>query len=76
MDLHPEGWDTPTALNWALRLHAEGRAAEAEAVYREILTHEPDHPQALGMLALILADGPDAAAAEAALRRHLLLEPA
>jgi tetratricopeptide (TPR) repeat protein len=75
MDLSAQGWDTATALNRGLRLHAEGRPAEAEAIYREVLAHEPDHPRALGMLALILADGPDPATAEAALRRHLTLEP-
>jgi tetratricopeptide (TPR) repeat protein len=58
-----------------LTLHAENKTAEAETLYRRILQDEPDHPRALGMLALILSDGPDMAAAEAALLRHLALQP-
>jgi len=59
----------------ALIHHAEGRQADAEALYRRILEQQPDHPQALGMLALILSDGPREAEAEAVLRRHVALAP-
>jgi Flp pilus assembly protein TadD len=59
----------------ALADHAAGRLAEAEAAYREILARWPDHPEAVGMLALILADGEDHEAAEAMAYRHLSLRP-
>jgi tetratricopeptide (TPR) repeat protein len=67
--------DALTALNRGLRLHVDGQLTEAQAIYEEILGLDPAHPRALGMLALILAERQDAPAAEAALRRHLLLEP-
>ncbi len=67
--------DLPAMLRAALIHHAEGRQADAEGLYRRILQREPDHPQALGMLALIVVDGPREAEAEALLRRHVDLAP-
>jgi len=64
-----------SALNAALRLHLDNRLDEAEAGYRAILASEPDHPQALDMLGMILSDGPHQAEAEAVLSRHLALRP-
>lgn len=55
--------------------HAEGRLAEAEAAYRAVLAARPEHTEAMGMLALILTDGPDEAEAEAMVLRHLALRP-
>ncbi|MBS0334559.1 MAG: hypothetical protein JSS35_17455, partial [Proteobacteria bacterium] len=80
MDLHPQDWSprgsgASTDFTQALRLHAGGRTVEAEAAYRAILARDAEHARALGMLALILADCAEPAAAEAALRRHLELEP-
>src|ERR1700761_9712513 len=67
--------ETAARLRRALTDHTQGRLAEAEAGYREILAQHPDQPDALGLLALILADGPDAAEGEAVLLRHLALRP-
>jgi tetratricopeptide (TPR) repeat protein len=75
INLNCHALDMAQQLREALRHHAEGRLAEAEAGYREILLIKAQHPMALGMLALILADGPDEAAAEAALTHHLTLVP-
>jgi tetratricopeptide (TPR) repeat protein len=62
-------------LHAALVHHAAGRTAQAEALYRAILRSEPDNHRALGMLAIILSDGLDAAEAETILLRHLALRP-
>jgi Flp pilus assembly protein TadD len=59
----------------ALADHAAGRLAKAEAAYRTVLDHWPDHAQAVGMLSLILADGEDPEAAEEMAYRHLALRP-
>jgi tetratricopeptide (TPR) repeat protein len=67
--------DVGDALNAALRLHLDNRLDEAEAGYRAILASQPGHAQALGMLAMIVADGPREAEAETLLRRHLALRP-
>jgi predicted O-linked N-acetylglucosamine transferase (SPINDLY family) len=37
----------------AIRLHQAGRLAEAEAIYRQILTRHPDQPDALHMLGVL-----------------------
>lgn len=58
----------------ALTHHAQNKTVEAEALYRRILEHEPEHARALGMLAMIAADRSDGEA-EALLLRHLRLEP-
>ncbi len=67
--------DVARMMREALAEHAAGRIAEAEAAYRAVLARWPDHHEALGMLALILADGQDAEAAEAMAYRHLALRP-
>ncbi len=71
----PAAPDLSLRLREALQLHLANRLDEAEAIYREILAVDPDHAQALGMLASLAADGPDEAAAEALLMRHLALRP-
>jgi tetratricopeptide (TPR) repeat protein len=75
IDLRASGFDAAKRLHEALQHHALGNTQEAEAGYREILAREPGHVRALGMLALILAEGDDKAAAEAALAQHLALDP-
>ncbi|THD58580.1 tetratricopeptide repeat protein [Phenylobacterium sp.] len=80
IDLRAASFDAVKSLNEALQHHALGQIREAEAGYREILARElgpgdPAHVRALGMLALILAEGDDKAAAEAALTEHLALDP-
>jgi Flp pilus assembly protein TadD len=73
-DLLPEA-DVTTLLKDALADHAAGRAVEAEASYRRILEQFPDHAAALGLLTMILVDGPDDAEAEVVIRRHLAVRP-
>ena len=68
--------DTAALLHAALVHHAEGRTQQAEGLYRGLLESEPDNHRALGMLAIILSDGADAAEAETVLLRHLALRPA
>jgi tetratricopeptide (TPR) repeat protein len=64
--------DVPDLLHAALGHHAHMRIAQAEGLYRDILQLDPDHPQALAMLGLILSDRPEhLAEAEAILRRCL-----
>lgn len=67
--------DTAALLHAALVHHAEGRTAQAEALYRDILRSEQDNHRTLGMLAIILCDGADTGEAETILLRHLALRP-
>ena len=67
--------DVATLFRAALTCHSENRRPEAEALYRQLLDHAPDHAQSLGMLAMILTDGADEVEAEAVLLRHLALRP-
>ena len=43
-------------LQSAINLHRAGRLAEAEAGYRAILSHEPDHPHALNVLGVLACE--------------------
>ncbi len=43
----------PAQLQTALALHQQGRLAEAEAIYKEILSSQPEHFDALQLLATI-----------------------
>jgi len=43
----------PEALNLGFRLHQAGRLAEAEALYRQVLAAQPNHPGALQLLGVI-----------------------
>lgn len=43
----------PQAFAHALQQHQAGRLAEAEAIYRQILVHVPDHPDTLHLLGMI-----------------------
>ena len=67
--------DAATLLHSALRLHLDNQLVQAEQLYRQILDAWPDHAQALGMLAMIVADRPDDAEAETIILRHLALRP-
>lgn len=53
-DLRPK--DANVHYPLALLLHATGRAAEAKAVYEQILKLEPDSPVALNNLAYVIAE--------------------
>jgi len=64
------------ALIAAARQHYQaGHRAEAAAAYRQLLDHTPDHPEALLLLGLILADCGDATLAEDLLRRAVAVSP-
>src|SRR4051812_5817333 len=41
------------ALNHAVALHQQGNYAEAEKLYRHVLSTVPDHPQALHLLGVL-----------------------
>ena len=49
--------DIEADLDAGLAYHEAGRLAEAEALYRRILTTDPDHAEALNLLGVILQDG-------------------
>ena len=53
----------PPAIETGLALQQAGRYAEAEAVYRQILRHNPGHADALHLLGLVAYHGGDYAAA-------------
>ncbi len=59
----------------AQRHHREKRVAEAEAIYRRILTENPDHADALHYLAALDMDAGRFAPAEDGMRRSLQLKP-
>jgi predicted O-linked N-acetylglucosamine transferase (SPINDLY family) len=59
----PASFKVPEAFAQALSLHKQGRLADAERLYTEVLTHRPDHFDALQMLGVIkLAKGESAEA--------------
>jgi tetratricopeptide (TPR) repeat protein len=74
-DIAPPEADAAQLRRQALAHHAANRLAEAEPIYRAILARWPDHAEAMGMLALILADGPESAFAEALVLRRAELRP-
>ncbi|WP_158925921.1 sulfotransferase [Acidisphaera sp. S103] len=51
-----EASDTATDIDAGLAHHEAGRLAQAEALYRRVLEQEPDHPDALNLLGVILQD--------------------
>ena len=59
----------------AIRLHDEGRLFEAEAMAREILTFEPNHPGALNLMGSIALRNGHAEAAIGVLTRAVELAP-
>jgi predicted O-linked N-acetylglucosamine transferase (SPINDLY family) len=65
----------PDALSTAVRHHQAGRLREAEAIYRQILAADPDHPHAWHLLGVIACqDGRHQAGAEC-IRRALSYRP-
>src|SRR5271170_6115160 len=44
------------AMLLGLERHKTGRLAEAEAIYRQVLTLDPRHPDALNLLGILLGD--------------------
>jgi Flp pilus assembly protein TadD len=59
----------------ALREHSAGRLAEAEAIYREILEHHPNHPPALHLLGVALSQQGNKRAAIGYISRAIALNP-
>ena len=59
----------------ALALHRQGKIAEAEAIYRELLRAQPDHAAALHLLAVLEAQAGRPAAALQRLDRLVALKP-
>src|SRR3972149_10668940 len=49
----PAALNVPRALQAAVAHHLAGRLPEAEAIYRQILQAEPNHPDALHLLGVI-----------------------
>lgn len=56
-DIAPAPWDSirpvPSRVEQGLALHQQGKLREAEAVYREVLSREPNNPDALHLLGVI-----------------------
>lgn len=63
-------------LSLAVRYHQSGRLAEAGGLYRCILDAQPDHPDALHLLGLILANAGNPTQAIELMRRAIDLNPA
>ncbi|MEK7412468.1 MAG: tetratricopeptide repeat protein, partial [Planctomycetota bacterium] len=63
------------ALNLALQYHQDGRLQEAEALYRQILQVQPDHPDALHLLGMIAHQGGQHQVAVEYIRRAIVLNP-
>jgi Tfp pilus assembly protein PilF len=59
----------------ALRHHQAGRKAEAVQLVDRLLAEDPDQPQALLLLGIIRAEGPDLDGAEDLFRRYLKRHP-
>ena len=66
----------PDPIERALARQAEGDLAGAEALYREVLAQDPDEPDALNLLGLVLQQRGDLAGSVALLRRALAADPA
>ncbi len=62
-------FDTEQALDDAIALHLAGDAGGAEAGYRRVLHAEPDHPDALNCLGLLLQDAGQYAESQSLLER-------
>jgi tetratricopeptide (TPR) repeat protein len=63
------------ALQIAVEHHQAGRLAEAEAIYRQVLTQFPDHADALHLLGLLAAQTGHADAAIDLIGRAIALKP-
>ena len=63
--------DSYALCNAAFVNHRGNRLTEAEALYRRVLETDPRQSNALGMLGMLLMNGPDTAEAESVFLRHL-----
>ena len=62
-------------LRQATALHQAGRLAEAQSLYRQILTADPNQPDALHLLGVLAHQTGQHAPAEALIRRALAVQP-
>jgi len=62
-------------LQSAVQHHQSGRLREAEALYRQVLQHQPDHPDAVHFLGVIAQQVGKKDAAVQFMRRSLALNP-
>lgn len=67
--------DTVSELQDALARHRAGDAETADALYRDVLARDPEHPTALHLLGLLHLGKDDPAGAVALLRRAVALRP-
>jgi len=65
----------PQALELALQHHQAGRLAEADALYRQILAVQPNHPDALHLLGLVACQAGHSDAAVGWIRQAIALKP-
>lgn len=63
------------AIEVAVRQHQAGRLAEAESLYRQVLSYQPNHSDALHLLGALLHQCGRNAEAVGLLRRAVLLNP-
>lgn len=83
MSLHPVSVTTtiphmptiPEALNVALQHHQAGQLQAAENIYRQILKFEPNHPDALHLMGVFLAQTGRLTEAEDHLQRAVAFSP-
>jgi tetratricopeptide (TPR) repeat protein len=67
---------TPQAIAIALAHHRAGRLADAEGIYRQVLTSEPNHPKALDYFGVLAVQTGRLELAAGLLRRAIAGEPA
>jgi tetratricopeptide (TPR) repeat protein len=63
------------ALQLAIQHHNAGRLREAEAIYRQILTAQPNHPDALHLLGVLANQGGQLDIAIDLIRRAIAIKP-
>ncbi len=66
---------TLARLNRAMDLQINGQLDEAEAIYRDILITEPDNPDAIHLLGLVLGERDDNEGAVALIEKAIQLRP-
>jgi tetratricopeptide (TPR) repeat protein len=65
----------PNQFEKAVEAHRQGRPAEAEALYREVLAQNPNHADAIHMLGLLYHQKGDRATAAQLIERAIILLP-
>jgi Flp pilus assembly protein TadD len=68
--------DLEADLEAGLAHHEAGRIAEAQALYRKVLVSDPNHAEALNLLAVILQDAGDLVQSIELLSRAVAADPA